>query len=84
MIDSCHSQLSADSKQILDQPIYKEKVYDSLISMKQNKTPCMMGFPVEFYVDFLAGITDFLFNSYKFSTENGLIQCLKEIMALLQ
>ena len=31
------------------------------------------GFPVEFYVVFWPDISDFLFNSYKFSTENGLM-----------
>ena len=40
--------------------------------MKQNKTPGMMGF-LYFYVGFWPDISDFLFNSYKFSTENGLM-----------
>ena len=63
--------LSAESKQILDQPISKKELYNSLIFMKQNKTPVYDGFPVEFYVVFWPDISDFLFNSYKFPIENG-------------
>ena len=41
--------------------------------MKQNKTPGFDGFPVEFYIVFWPDISDILFNSYKFSMENGLM-----------
>ena len=32
-------KLSVESKDILDQPFSKKELYDSLMSMKQNKTP---------------------------------------------
>ena len=51
--------LSADSKPILDQPISMKELHDSLISMKQNKTPGYDGFSVEFCVAFWPDISDF-------------------------
>ena len=68
------SKWSADSKLILGQPISKKELswlyHDSLISMKQNKPTGYDGFPVEFYVVLWSNISDFLFNTYTFSTEN--------------
>ena len=66
-------KLSDNFKQILDRPITKKELYDSVLSMKQNKTPGFDGFPVEFYIVFWPDISDILFNSYKFSMENGLM-----------
>ena len=64
-------KLNDDFHQMLDQPFSKKELYDSLVSMKQNKTPGYDGFPVEFYVVFWHDISDLLFNSYKFSIDNG-------------
>ena len=47
-------KLSVESKDILDQPFSKKELYDSLMLMKQNKTPGYDGFPTEFYIVFLA------------------------------
>ena len=66
-------KLSDDYKQILDQPFSKKELYDSLVSMKQNKTPGYDGFPVEFYIVFWPDISDLLFNSYKFYIDNGFL-----------
>ena len=66
-------KLSEEYQQILDQPFSKKELYDSLISMKQNKTPGYDGFPVEFYTVFWPDISDLLFNSYKFSIDNEIL-----------
>ena len=41
--------------------------------MKQNKTSGYDGFPVEFDIVFWPDISDLLFNSYKFSIDNGFL-----------
>ena len=66
-------KLSVESKDILDQPFSKKELYDSLMSMKQNKTPGYDGFPTEFYTVFWPDISDMLFNSYKYSFDNGIM-----------
>jgi len=66
-------KLSTESKNLLDKPISMKEMYDALLSMKQNKTPGYDGFPTEFYIVFWPDISHMLFNSYKFSIENGLL-----------
>ena len=66
-------KLSDDHKQILDQPITKNELYNTLISMNSNKTPGVDGLPTEFYISFWPDICDLLINSYNFSMDNGII-----------
>ena len=70
-------KLSKEYQQILDQPFSKKELYDSLVPIKQNKTPEYDGFPVEFHIVFWPDISDLLFNSYKFFVDN-------EIMSMSQ
>ena len=60
--------LNAESMQSFE-PTNLKKMYDSLIYMEQNTIPGYDEFPVVFWSD----ISDFLFYSYIFSIENGLI-----------
>ena len=53
-------KLSDDHKQILDQPISKSELYNTLTSMKHNKTPGFDGLPCEFYIVFWQDIFEFL------------------------
>ena len=46
------SKLFDDHKQILVQPITKNELYNTLISMNRNKTPGLDGLPTEFYIVF--------------------------------
>ena len=66
-------KLSDDHKQILDQPISKSELYNTLTSMKHNKTPGFDGLPCEFYIVFWQDIFEFLINSYNYSMANGLL-----------
>ena len=66
-------KLSDDQKHILDQPITKNELYNTLISMNRNKTPGLDGLPTEFYIVFWPDICDLLINSYNFSMDNGIM-----------
>ena len=64
-------QLSDIDKLFLETPISKQELYDTLISMKHNKSPGLDGLPVEFYIVFWKDLCDMLLNSYNFSLQNG-------------
>lgn len=66
-------KLSDENKEILDQPITKNELYKTLVSMSKNKTPGFDGLPVEFYIVFWMDISDMLVDSYNFSLRNGLL-----------
>ena len=51
----------------------KKEFYDSLVSLKLNRTPGYDGFPVEFYIVFWPDISDLLIDSYKYSLDTGLM-----------
>ncbi len=66
-------KLSDSQKQDLESPISKSELYNTLISMKHNKTPGLDGLPVEFYIVFWPDICDVLINSYNYSLDNGIM-----------
>ena len=66
-------KLSDEDKQIIDQPITKQELYNTLVSMKLNKTPGFDGLPVEFYIVFWPDISEMYLNSLNYSMENGIM-----------
>jgi mannosylglycoprotein endo-beta-mannosidase len=66
-------KLPEASKDLLDQPICKNELGSTLVSMKQNKTPGYDGLPLELYVVFWPDICDMLISSYNYSMENGIL-----------
>ena len=66
-------QLNEDDKDSLDKSISKQEIYDTLISMKHNKSPGLDGLPVEFYIVFWKDLSDMLLDSFNFSLQNGLM-----------
>ena len=71
IISSNIPKLNDDCKQFLDQPVAKSELYNTLISMHQNKTPGYDGLPTEFYITFWPDISDILINSYNYSLSKG-------------
>ena len=67
------AKLSENDKLSLEQPISKNEIYDTIISMKLNKTPGLDGLPVEFYITFWTDISDMLLDSINFSMKNGIM-----------
>ena len=65
--------LDENDKKLMEQSISKKELYDTLASMKHNKSPGYDGLPSEFYVVFWNDISDLLLNSYNFSLQNGLM-----------
>ena len=66
-------QLNETDKDFLERPITKQELYDTVTSMKHNKSPGLDGLPVEFYIVFWTDLSDLLLNSFNFSMENGLM-----------
>ena len=66
-------QLNEIDKDFLERPITKQELYDTVTSMKHNKSPGLDGLPVEFYIVFWTDLSDLLLNSFNFSMENGLM-----------
>ena len=66
-------QLNNVDKDFLDKPISKQEIYETLTSMKHNKSPGLDGLPVEFYIVFWKDLSDMLLNSFNFSLQNGLM-----------
>ncbi len=65
--------LDDNIKDTLDQPFTKKEFFDSLVSLKLNRTPGYDGFPVEFYIVFWPDISDMLIDSYNYSLDTGLM-----------
>lgn len=66
-------QLNEVDKVLLDKPISKKELFDTIASMKHNKSPGLDGLPVEFYIVFWKDISDMLIDSFNFSLQNGLM-----------
>ena len=49
-------KLSENHKQMLDQPVSKNKLYNTLLSMNHDKSPGFDGLPTEFYICFFGQI----------------------------
>ena len=66
-------QLNEVDKELLEKPISKQELYETLTSMKHNKSPGLDGLPVEFYIVFWKDLSDMLLDSFNFSLQNGLM-----------
>ena len=66
-------QLNEVDKDSLDKSISKQEIYDTIISMKHNKSPGLDGLPVEFNIVFWKDLSDMLLDSFNFSVQNGLM-----------
>lgn len=64
-------KLTEDEKQILENPISKQEIFDVIKSMKINKTPGFDGLPIEFYVVLWPDICEMLLKSFNFSLQMG-------------
>ena len=65
--------LNEVDKLSLDEPISKQELYETVLSMKHNKSPGFDGLPVEFYIVLWKDISDMLLSSFNFSLQNGLM-----------
>ena len=61
MLSKVNKRLSVDKKNSLDTPITKDELYESLLDLKNNKSPGIDGLTKEFYVCFWADISDHYF-----------------------
>ena len=53
-------QLNEVDKDFLDKPLSKKELYDTITSMKHNRSPGLDGLPIEFYIVFWKDISDLL------------------------
>ena len=58
---------------LLEKPISKQELFDTIQSMKHNKSPGLDGFPIEFYIVFWKDLSDMILKSFNYSLQTGLM-----------
>ena len=74
--DTEHTVISTDGKHACERYIRvsMDEIKESILKMKNNKTPGVDGLPIEFYKIFWHDIDDILYQSYCYSFENNTLK----------
>ena len=67
--------LKSIDKELCDSPLRLEEIGKALKQLQNDKTPGSDGFTTNFYKFFWPDLREFLFDSYKYSFEHGMLTC---------